>query len=420
MVVFCLGWAKLWWVSRRTRKQAVKDEEKAAKIQELRLSGVIVKSKWENHIPFGVRALESGLEVDGIWVLSSKTPISESLKQLRNLDHSSDSSLESNAEGRPLSPEDLSPPRISFSGPMQIAFRPNRGISKNCRTSETLRPSDLKTSPQDRASAYKPKRSSHLRFSSYGELQVNQDTLSQLEGADIMPSENVDYDRSSRRQVAAEDSSSDAAADNERSSGTESDSSLTGKEAILETPQLVRTPSSGASSKRSRRSKGRTNHDSDDSNSSAGLLSKGEYFRIPPDLPPQLQSNPFATPKISPTLGSVAMRVTNRPPADEIEAPGESQWPLLSKKQPVPLAEPNFRSGTLHLNKSVRKVNSGFEVLPAGTFDLPNGFAGKNSDGSSGPTVAMEDNNQKRSRKLQKRGRDLNTGKRISSIFGRS
>jgi hypothetical protein len=418
VLVFCLGWAKLWLVSRRNRKRAVADEEKAAKIQELRISGFIVKSKRENHIPFGVRALESGVEIDGIWVSTTKTPVPESLKQLRDSDHPPES-LESINEGRPLSAEELSPPRMSFSGPLQPAFRPSRVFSSHSKSSEAFQPSETKISSRDRASAYKPKRSSHLRFSSYGDIQVNQDTLSQLEGAATLPPENFQHEQSSRRQTA-EDSSSDAAADNERSSGTESDSSLTGKGVISEIPQLVRAQSSGAGSKRSRRSKGRTNHDSDDSTSSTGLLSKGEYFRIPPGSPPQAKFNPFATPEVSPNLGSVSMRVTNRPPTDEIEALGESWRPLLSNKQPASPTEPIFKPGTLHLNKAVRKVNSGFEVLPAGTFDLSSGYSRRDSDGVTSPAESVEGINRKRStKKLQKKGHNSITRKRISGIFGK-
>ena len=194
MLVFCLGWAKLWWTSKRNKKQAVVDEEKRVRIQDLRMSGSIIKLDQENHIPFGVRALQSGIEIDGIWVSASNTTISESLRQLRGSEHSSDSSLGSNSDGRPLSPGELIPPRISLSGPMQPPFRASRVTADHCKALEVFRPSTLNTLSWDVASAYKPRHSSHLRFSSSGENQVHQGTLSRLEGVDQILPWQADYE----------------------------------------------------------------------------------------------------------------------------------------------------------------------------------------------------------------------------------
>jgi hypothetical protein len=419
VLVFCLGWTKLWWVSRRNKKQAVVDEEKRVKIQELRMSGVIIKLDRENHLPFGVRALQSGVEIDGIWVSTSKTPIPESLQQLGDSAHSSDSSFVSNDEGRPFSPGELSPPRISFSGQLQPAFPPSRVSVEPWKTIEGFRPSNVKALSRDFASAYKPRRSSHLRFSSSGDNQVNQDTLSQLEGVAPTLPEKAHHECSPYKQAAVLDSSSDAAADNERSSGSDSDSSLSGKEVIAETHQLVRGTSSGAVSKRSHRCRGRGTHDSDDSATSIRLPSRGGYFSVARASPPRPKLNPFATPDASPTLGSIATRGTDRLPTDEIEALGEFQWPLLSKRPSGLPTEPSFTPGSLHVNKTARKINSGFELLPAGTFDLTTSPIRNNPAGAVASAESVECEERRRSKKLQKRGRDSITGKRKSTTFGK-
>lgn len=417
VVVFCLGWTKLWWVLRRNKKQTVVDEEKRVKIQDLRMSGVIIKLDQENQVPFGVRALQSGVEIDGIWVSTSKLPIPESLRQFRNSELSSDSSFGSTDDGTPFSPEELSPPRMSFSGPLQPAFRPSPVSVETRKTFEGFRPSTFKTLSRDLASAYKPRRSSHLRFSSSGDSQVNQDTLSQLEGIAPTLPEKVHHQLSSYKQAAMLDSSSDAAADNERSSDSDSDGSPTGKEVIAETHQLVRGTSFRVVSKRSHRGRGRGSHDSDDSNASIRLPSKGDYFSVAPDSPPRPELNPFATPDASPTLGSIAMKVTHRLPTDEIEALGESQWPLLSKRQSESQAELVFTPGSLHVNKIARRINSGFELLPAGTFDLTTGPVRNNPGGIIVSAESVDDDERRRSKKLQKKGRDSITGKRLSTMF---
>jgi len=393
------------------------DEERRIKIQDLRMSGVIIKLDQESHVPFGVRALQSGLEIDGIWVSTSNNPIPESLKQLRDSKHSSDLSFRSTYEERPLSLGELSPPRIPFSEPLQPAFRPSRVSVEPLKTTEDFRPSTFMTISQDFTFAYKPRRSSHLRISSSGDNQVKQDTLFELE--DLAPTipEKAHHGCRPYKQATVIDSSSDAAADTERSSGSDSDSSLTGKGVIAETRQLVRGASSRAASKRSHRGGDRDTYNSDDSTTS--MPSRGDYFSVAPDSPPQPKLNPFATPDVSPTLGPIAMRGTHQPPADEIEALGESRWPLLSGRLSGLQTDPIFKPGILHVNKTARKINSGFELLPAGTFGSTTTTVWNNPNGTTALAEPLEGDDRRRSKKLQKRRRDSITEKRISTIFGK-
>ncbi|POR33215.1 Uncharacterized protein TPAR_06592 [Tolypocladium paradoxum] len=72
ILVFAVGVAKLWWTNRRLRKYEIIEEERRARLAEMRHCGI--DSLGTNEIPFGVRALESGIEVEGIWVSRSNTP----------------------------------------------------------------------------------------------------------------------------------------------------------------------------------------------------------------------------------------------------------------------------------------------------------------------------------------------------------
>lgn len=63
---------KLWWTNRILRKLEYLDEEKRARLLEMRQSGVDIPGI--NQIPFGVRAIRSGVEVEGIWISRPNTP----------------------------------------------------------------------------------------------------------------------------------------------------------------------------------------------------------------------------------------------------------------------------------------------------------------------------------------------------------
>lgn len=72
VLVFVVGVVKLWWSNRRIRKYEIIEEERRRRLQEMRHCGI--DSTNPNDIPFGVRALESGVEVEGIWISRTNTP----------------------------------------------------------------------------------------------------------------------------------------------------------------------------------------------------------------------------------------------------------------------------------------------------------------------------------------------------------
>ncbi|KAI1322024.1 hypothetical protein F5Y16DRAFT_56803 [Xylariaceae sp. FL0255] len=66
VVVFFVGWFKLWLMQRHLKKHTLLDEEKRARRIALGRSGLPLGRRVD--IPFGVRAIQSGIEVDGIWI----------------------------------------------------------------------------------------------------------------------------------------------------------------------------------------------------------------------------------------------------------------------------------------------------------------------------------------------------------------
>lgn len=86
VTVFLVGLAKLWWTNRHMRKIEELDAEKQARAAQMRKSGLSSSAKAGGgngaggcEIPFGIKAIESGAEVEGIWVarmasLASRPP----------------------------------------------------------------------------------------------------------------------------------------------------------------------------------------------------------------------------------------------------------------------------------------------------------------------------------------------------------
>ncbi|GAP90491.1 hypothetical protein SAMD00023353_4500680 [Rosellinia necatrix] len=94
VTVFFIGWIKLWWMQRLLKKHALLDEEKRVRQMELRKSGLPVGRKVD--IPFGVRAIQSGVEVEGIWISRPVTPM-----EVRDSGRASSATIDIDSEPRP-------------------------------------------------------------------------------------------------------------------------------------------------------------------------------------------------------------------------------------------------------------------------------------------------------------------------------
>ncbi|KAE9376841.1 hypothetical protein N431DRAFT_501624 [Stipitochalara longipes BDJ] len=390
--VFCVGYLKLLWMNRIVKKQEVVDEEKRTKIRELRNSGQIVESRRSHDIPFGVRAIQSGITVDGIWISQSSTPIPSELKlgHLRN--GSSDM----------VTPQDLNTDAevADETAPKGVRLSPRQG--KQQSSNDAL--GELSMDPLERPGtsgtrlSYKPQRSSHLRVGSHGEYDAT--TLDQLEGKPSSPPKKIytHRPRGSRGNLLEVDSSS--AADNERSSGTSDDSDATlshhpksrSRQSLLPQYATQGGPSPSVS----------YNPSSKQIRASVPLQnSRTEYFSIPLGSPNSETSDPFATPLESPSEAPRANKLQTSVTALGISSPGECHAePSHQARSSSP-----FVPGELHVNKTVRKVNSGFEVLPAGTFGTPAELKG-------GDPSQDEESGDRRQSKLQKKPRTSMTGQR--------
>lgn len=371
------------------------DEEKRIKIQDLRQSGHIIESPRNHEVPFGVRAIQSGIQVDGIWISQQNTPTTSQLK----------------LEAVPGGTSDLQTLSRLKSGNVSTDVRPkSKYRNQPLGERDILRNLDRAIAAQEAAdrpgtsgsrSSYKPKRASQLRYGIHGGFE-DEMTLQHLEGKS--PSKKVQSHRpraSDSRHPEAEAESS--AADSELSSGISSHSDISLSNVILspnETLAQQEQPLSTASV-----ASGKTVESSKNLQSS-----KAEYFTVPlysPPYSPTNTSDPFQTPLPSPPSTHVASDATNVQ-----GSASSSSWYDDAQEIPAPPARVHspFVSGELHINKSVRKVNSGFEVLPAGTFGVPAEFKGKGVDYDY-----EDESGERRQSKLQKKPRSSISGRRPSA-----
>ncbi|CAG8950674.1 hypothetical protein HYFRA_00002884 [Hymenoscyphus fraxineus] len=385
VVVFVIGYSKLLWRNRMVAKQEVVDEEKRTRIQQLRSSGQLVENKHD--VPFGVRAIQSGIQVDGIWISNTSTPMPSQI----NLTQAQSPTV-SNASTSPRNSQYTSQ-KVTQAPSSRKSRSPLRSASP---IDVNVEDPAYEQSPGPRQS-YKPRKSSHLRYGSYGETQYNDDALAQLEGKPGSPGKKVHVHRPrGSRQLDLEGDAS--AADNEHSSGASSDSDATLSSNLRVpndrqnrySPNRNRGP--GESVPLVNMPSGRPMLESLRFQSSGA-----EYSQVPlNDTPYSDIQDPFLTP------ASIANDAN--PLEYRMSGGMTNEYQPLQSYTPAP-----FVPGQLHENKNSRKVNSGFEVLPAGTFT---------HNGRYDPHE--EESSERRPGKLQKKNpRTSMTGTRTSGSMER-
>ncbi|KAF4444352.1 hypothetical protein F53441_11164 [Fusarium austroafricanum] len=72
VLVFVIGLVKLWWTNRTIRRLEIIDEEKRSRLSHISHCGI--ENMRPPEIPFGIRALQSGVEVEGIWISRPNSP----------------------------------------------------------------------------------------------------------------------------------------------------------------------------------------------------------------------------------------------------------------------------------------------------------------------------------------------------------
>ncbi|KAK0633398.1 hypothetical protein B0T14DRAFT_417389 [Immersiella caudata] len=292
LAVFFAGLIKLWWNTRLMKKQAVLDEEKKARVEEMRRTGLPLKRT--NEIPFGVRALQRGVEVDGIWV------------------------------SRPVSPNGTATTRKS-----------------NVRPEDTIS-TDGGQTPLSHF-APRPRRARHQT-----DTVLNEDTLRRLEGQPF-PRTYDTYTPTS-------------APKNPRYPSHTSSLSSSG-ESMDSPPHSIRSVSgrSYTSSRSSRLYMAR--------NVQEARIGYSSMYRQG-DEPRDSFGGPI------PVRAQVVNGYSTVPQGDVRGSPNDMTMP-----------EPTFGPGDLHYNRKARRVNGGFEVLPAGTFGVLHEY-----QGPTGSDADIDDN----------------------------
>jgi hypothetical protein len=81
VVTIFLGLLKLWYDRNKLRKYSKVDKGKLAATPEMLESQPVQQvhaEEMKDDIPFGVRAIESGIEIDGVWISRTNTPVGSS------------------------------------------------------------------------------------------------------------------------------------------------------------------------------------------------------------------------------------------------------------------------------------------------------------------------------------------------------
>lgn len=176
VAVFCAGLAKLWWNNRLMRKQEVLDEEKRARLEDMRRTGLPIKRP--NDIPFGVRAIQSGVEVDGIWISRPVSPSEAATAKLASSTTISgqDSDPQRKGKGHPDDDKSASITIVSLERPSPRQTPSDGSILQKLNDSDSLDSAQSAAPPVSKF-AYRAKGPPSRATSS-----LNEDTLRRLEG----------------------------------------------------------------------------------------------------------------------------------------------------------------------------------------------------------------------------------------------
>ena len=180
---------KLTYNKWRLRKYTAVAETKAAFRREMQHTTSIKRGRSQRQqIPFGVRALESGIEVDGVWISGTNTPstmpgspnIAAMKPQPAHGEHSREPSSSTSESSRIEVPQ----PTYGYSG-MNHSSGPSHQIPSLVDRPVSSERQHNKPPPSEHQShgrpTYQPLRSSQLRFSDSLDPQ-NSEALAALEG----------------------------------------------------------------------------------------------------------------------------------------------------------------------------------------------------------------------------------------------
>ncbi|KAB5530454.1 hypothetical protein GE09DRAFT_1041427 [Coniochaeta sp. 2T2.1] len=331
--VFGLGCGKLWYNNRLMRKQEVIDEERRARYTEMRKAGVPVSSKRGGggaEIPFGVRAIQGGVEVDGIWISRPATPTTTTTAEQQPKTRMQQQQQQQQSKGKELALDGSRSTTEQRGSQSDTSTFFQRVTDAESLASSTTASGTTPRQSQFAAPKPVPKRK-HPRVVN----GLNEETLRRLDG--YSPTRTTTYET----YVPARNNNNNLRRPSQRSSASSSGDSVESSQ-----------PRSGAASARS--GSGRTY---------ASSRSSRMMYNAPGPRAPRLDSRPTDTSVARDYSSSKEHR--DHYGAGTYTGSGEHS-PSLSEQIPT-APGPTFGPGDLHLNNSrsfSRKGNQGFEVLP--------------------------------------------------------
>ncbi|KAL8715262.1 MAG: hypothetical protein Q9220_001220 [cf. Caloplaca sp. 1 TL-2023] len=226
---------KLAYTHWRLRQYTALAKTRAAQKEEaIQRQPSVARRKKGNDVPFGIRAIESGIEVDGVWISRSNTP-GNSVPASPALSANQESTAPPHVTAdRTSTISNMS--RLEIPQPAHGHIRPNAGRSAHSNHSRASgNPFDRPLSSEQSASrasslyseqtprgrpTYQPRRASHLRYSN-SHMAENAEALASLEGRQLASKTgskssqgSTEYD--SYGQRASDDSWSGSSAENQR------------------------------------------------------------------------------------------------------------------------------------------------------------------------------------------------------------
>ncbi|KAK4128363.1 hypothetical protein N657DRAFT_638819 [Parathielavia appendiculata] len=316
----------------------------------MRKTGLPIKRA--NPVPFGVRAIQSGIEIDGIWI--SRPASLNELSSITLAGRDSDSQK----KGRDCSGDERSvivtTSTLNHAGPRQSPSAAS--IFQKLNDTDSMESSQSSAPPVSQFASRKTKRHPSRQLTG----TLNEDTLRRLEGQSptkplyetYVPTSSFTTRRSHPRPPRHLSQQSSA------SSSAESVDSQ---------------PRSEANKSASGRSYTSSSHSSKlyMATAAATVGSLQAYAYVAPSSTARTEALQNAA-----ALRRWAEKERDRDKDEDQNGhdPLETSPPrgffVFSQPEMVAMAapEPTFGPGDLHLNTSSRRVNDGFEVLPAGTF----------------------------------------------------
>ncbi|KAB2577523.1 uncharacterized protein LTHEOB_9183 [Lasiodiplodia theobromae] len=433
-----IGWLKVLYTNRKLKKLTKPVGARADQEPQMVEAAAAPRRKSGDDIPFGIRAIQSGIEVDGIWISGTNTPVPSSPTQ-----SAQDKPEASGSNSRPMSALEIPGPatagpssgpssRPSSRGPPSSSF--DRAVSAERIASHSRDSSPGSTASGQRARTHRPPPTAYTRYSQASMLRHSA-TLDTLEGeeddARAMHERSASasanpyaYNFSSNGSSRKSSGSSDNNPPDRSSDDDTVGSTSMGKAPMVAVPRS-RDPRTDLRLLQSHRMshvaetgslvrRERPDRPTGRSGDWSSMSLDAPYSRSAPTSgPPSPPSGPTSGPPSPPTPPISQGANPFMAPLESVSSPTRDSHPENTVAHAVPLLEtyqprgPNFdddtpQAYTTHDSQVLRKVNSGFEILRPGTFPV-------------GPTEEAL-RAQQPPKKLQKKRRPSEADSRVSSF----